>query len=275
MSIQFASSAVRTLTNFVSAAAESLDVYRDSIGTAFSELERAIEREREALFACACLFQGNLPKNREADVVFLPGLAVDNWQDDTEDDGILKTAAALCLDHAHVIAIPGNRGTRRPDGSLSETGYPGGERWKAELLALGISPEWILPYALTDVGPDGKSWNTRTEIDDFIRIAQTGSWRHAIVLATPFHLPRVMLTLVKALNDARYRIELYPVTPRSVSWTKRVYHSQGLQQLPRYQHLREEWSRIPKYQEKGSICSFRELYEYLIASSREGESPTT
>lgn len=242
-----------------------------SIGGALSELERAIEQERQALFACACLFQGNLPKNRTVDVVFLPGLAVDNWQEDAADDGILKTAAALYPDHTRVIAIPGNQGTRRPDGSLSSTGYPGGECWKAELLALGIPENRIVLYALANVGADGQSWNTRTEIDDFVRIAEEFSWRHAIVLATPFHLPRVMLTLVKALHYALYRLELCPITPRSASWTKRVYHSQGLQQLPRYQHIQEEWSRVPKYQENGSICSFRELHEYLI-SFREGES---
>ena len=224
-------------------------------------------KEIEALFACTCLLHGNWPKQTMADVVFIPGLAVDNWQETNEDDGILATAALLCPNHAEHVAIPGNAGTfpNGPEGPRSETGYPGGATWKAELLRFGTPEEHIYLHAERDVGPDEKSWNTRTEIDDFVRLARDQRWTRAVVLATPCHLPRVMLTLVKAMRDGNHFMRLDPVTPRAVSWTKSVYHSQGMQQLPRYEHIAEEWKRIPQYQENGSICTFAELHTYLVS----------
>ncbi len=223
--------------------------------------------EFAALFACACLMHGNWPKAAVVDVAFLPGLAVDNWQQDAVDDGILTTAAALYFEHGvRAIAIPGNAGTRPQGvvGPLSETGYPGGAVWKGELRRIGIPEEAIVFYATEAVGADGRSWNTRTEIDDFLRVARAKGWRRGVVLANPFHLLRVMLTLVRAMRDAEYEMRLDPVTPRAISWAKAVYHSQGLQRLPRHQHIAEEWARIPRYQENGSICSFAGLRDYLV-----------
>lgn len=228
-------------------------------------------REVEALFTCACLMHGNWPSGHhrpETTAVFLPGLAVDNWQTEPGDTGVLSTAAELWnIQAGDWVVIPGNPGTRPSgiSGSLSPTGYPGGTIWRAALLDLGVPDDHIVSYAEAQVGPDGRSWNTRTEIDDFVHIAQTRAWHRAFVVCTPFHLLRVMLTLVKSLQDQAHTMRLEPVTPRSISWTKRVYHSQGLQQLPRHAHIKEEWARIPRYQANDSICTFADLHAYLVS----------
>lgn len=224
--------------------------------------------ELGALYTCSCLLLGNWPKGRFIDAVLLPGLAVDNWQENQTDDGMLHTAARLAEQcPAARLAIPGNEGTflHGPDQAPSPTGYPGYRTWCDALQALGVAPSRIVPYASEKAGPDGKSWNTRTEADDFVSVARTHCWNDIVVLCTPFHLLRVLLTLVKACLDGSYRPYLRPVTPRSVCWTRLVYHSQGLQQLPRTQHIAEEWNRIPPYQRNGSLCTFRQLAAYLLS----------
>ncbi len=224
-------------------------------------------RELEALYTCACLLQGNWPKGSGAEVAFLPGLAVDNWQENEVDDGILETAAALQPIFVRRIAIPGNEGTFREgaSGPRSETGYPGGSVWKAELSKLQVPESAVVLYAEGNCGPDGLSWNTRSESDDFLRVACERVWTRAVVVTTPSHILRVLLTLVKALIDREQKMQLFSVTPRSVSWEKRAYHSQGIQQLPRVEHIGEEWRRIAPYRENGSLCSFQELADFLRA----------
>lgn len=230
----------------------------------------ALRNEMEALFACACLFHGN--RQRYGDVVFVPGLAVDNWQSAEEDTGVLTVAADLFNRFlVEFVVIPGYTGTYQQGrgGPRSETGYPGGATWKSELMRLGVPDDRVELSGESDFGPTGESHNTLTEVNDFLRLAKARGWTQGIIVGTPFHLPRVMLTLVKAMQREAYRMRLFPITPRSVSWKKRVYHSQGLQQLPRYAHIAEEWSRIPRYQENESICSFQELREYLESLHKE------
>lgn len=228
------------------------------------------ETELAALFAVASLINGNWPKASTADCVFVPGLAVDNWQDNETDDGILKTAAALHVESvmkggACIIAIPGYEATMPEgrEGIPSTTGYPGANVWKAELRGMCIMDTATALYACDAVGRDGNSWNTRTEADDFVRLARERAWKSAAVLCTPFHLLRVLCTLVQALDEVSYRLRLFPVTPRSISWTKPVYHSQGLKQLPRIEHIKEEWERIPLYRKNGSVASFLNVLSYL------------
>lgn len=239
--------------------------------------ETTCREELEALFFCASLLPGNWPKRVSTDCVFIPGLAVDNWQDDEDDDGILSTAAELYHQAArtlpsggaHIVVIPGSVGSmpQGRGGVPSLTGYPGGTVWHKELRLLDVPADAIVFYSCDDVGPDGKSWNTRTEADAFVSLARTRGWTSAVVLATPFHLLRVLCTLVQALDDQRYRLALFPVTPRSVSWTKAVYHSQGAERLPRFEHIRREWERIRRYRENGSLCSFERLAAYLLLNA--------
>ncbi|TSC71561.1 MAG: hypothetical protein G01um101438_1035 [Parcubacteria group bacterium Gr01-1014_38] len=236
--------------------------------------ETTCRDELKALFYCASLLLGNWPKNFIADCVFIPGLAVDNWQEDEDDDGILSTAAALYQQAtnapfrggARTVVIPRYVGSmpQGRGGVPSPTGYPGGAVWTAELRRLDVPADAIVFYSCDDVGPDGKSWNTRTEADAFVGVARARDWTSAVVLATPFHLLRVLCTIVQALSDARYRLRLFPVTPRSVSWTKAVYHSQGVERLPRFEHIGRERERMPRYREQGSLCSFGHLATYLL-----------
>lgn len=225
--------------------------------------------EFAALFEAASLLHGNWPKHARLDCIFVPGLAVDNWQHDAGDDGILDTAAELYHEanagSGCAIAIPGYTATMPQGraGAPSPTGYPGVEVWKLELGKLRVPLDAIVLYACDDVGPDGESWNTRTEVQDFVRLARECRWFSVAVLTTPFHLLRVLCTLVQALDEARFFPRFYPITPRSVSWTKAVYHSQGRERLPRVEHIRREWERIPRYQKDGSLCSFERLASYL------------
>lgn len=234
-----------------------------------SNIPEALQREIEAIFGCLCLFQGSWPgKEETADVAYVPGLAVDNWQGGPVDDGILETAASLVRNgHARLIAIPGYSGTYEGGrgGSRVATGYPGGTVWRRELLLLGVPVERIVLVG-EEFGPSGESHNTRTEVDAFVRAARVFIWRRVIVVGVPFHLPRVMLTLLKSLQEqGMHEVHLWPVTPRTISWRKAVYHSQGAEKLPGYQHIGREWSRIPTYQEQGWISSFTELYGHLVS----------
>lgn len=232
----------------------------------FSHAADFANAELAALAACTALLQGNWPKGEVADVAVIPGLAVDNWQDNPVDDGILVTAAELAgTGRVKRILIPGYVASR-PEGRYgpaSVTGYPGGGAWKAALHTLDVG-DWIICYCLDEVGPDGTSWNTRTEALDFLRMAQERRWKRAIVVATPFHVLRVMMTLVKGMADIGYELRCDPVTPRAVSWTRSVYHSQGVACVPRYEHVGRECARLPRYQANDTICTFQELHAYLL-----------
>lgn len=222
--------------------------------------------ELAALAACTALLQGNWPKLERADVAVVPGLAVDNWDENSVDDGILVTAAELAgTGRVKRILIPKYSATRPEgyEGPPSRTGYPGGGVWGAALQALDVGQR-ILYYCLNEVGPDGRSWNTRTEVLDFLQLAKDRGWTRALVVCTPLHVLRVMMTLVQGMKDTGYELRCDPVTPRAVSWTWWVYHSQGGEKLPRFQHVDRECARLPLYQQNGSLCSFQELHAYLL-----------
>lgn len=232
----------------------------------FSHAADLANAELAALAACTALLQGNWPKGEVADVAVIPSLAVDNWQENDTDDGILVTAAELAgTGRVKHILVPGYDATRLEgrDGPVSTTGYPGGIVWRTALQTLQVGDR-IVHYCLDEVGPDDMSWNTRTEALDFLRMAQERKWKHAIVVATPFHVLRVMMTLVKGMAEIGYELRCDPVTPRAVSWMKAVYHSQGVEQLPRYQHVARECARLPLYQANDTLCTFAELHSYLL-----------
>lgn len=225
------------------------------------------DQEIEDLFTCKCLLQSRLPDFPLVDVAWIPSLAVDNWQSGPGDQGVLNVATRLW--HANIardVAVPGYSGSYPggPGTPRSETGYPGADVWAGALQARGIPPSRILLCGTSDFTPDGKSQHTRSEADSFVQLARERQWRHGLAVCSPFHALRVMLSLVQSMKELGYELRVEPVTPQTTDWAKRIYHSQGLQQLPRHEHIREEWSRIPRYQKEGFLCSFAELKEYFI-----------
>ncbi len=221
----------------------------------------------EDLFACMCLLQGRMPDFAPLDVAWMPGLAADNWQPNPGDEGVLDIAVKVCRAKlVQCIALPGYSGSypAGPGTPRSETGYPGYETWSSALQGWGVPAAQIVPCGTDDFTPDGKSQHTRSEADSFVRLARARAWRHGLAICAPFHALRVMLSLVQSMKEIGYEYRVDPIMPQMTDWTRRAYHSQGQKQLPRHQHIAEEWSRIPRYQQTGFIGSFTELKNYLI-----------
>lgn len=82
----------------------------------------------------------------------------------------------------------------------------------------------------------------------------------------PHQALRAMLGILKSFEKHGYPMQVVPVCPPCVSWSKEVYGSQGALLLPRHQHIQQEWNNIPRLQDKGDLASLEELNTYLSVS---------
>lgn len=181
-------------------------------------------------------------------VAFVPGRAKGDWETTDDDLGILGQAAKLYADgRIDQVAIPGIE--RR-----GETNYLGAKTWMLYLDALGVKKEFVVPTK-------GEGRNTRTEMDDFVELAQQRGWTDALVLVNPHQVLRVMLGALKSFEGIGHHMTLRPVTHKA-DWNAQVYGSQGHKKLPRALHILEEWRRVVEYQAKGDLASFDELSDY-------------
>ena len=138
-------------------------------------------------------------------------------------------------------------------GSKPGVAWRGRSKWEPELIELGVKDIIWSPA----VG------HTREEADAFLKIARERRWKRVAVLTQPHHLPRVFLGMLKAMEELKYSMQVYGVAPKSCDWNKVVRGSQGAEELPRVQHLEQEFDKIQDYQEKGDLATLDEMFEYL------------
>lgn len=105
--------------------------------------------------------------------------------------------------------------------------------------------------------------NTKTENDAFVKLARERNWKSAVILTQPHQVLRAFLGAIGSMQKLNYLIRLYAIVPSQTLWFKNVFGSQGAENKERFEHVFDELERIPKYQEKGDLCSFQEFFGYM------------
>ncbi len=160
------------------------------------------------------------------------------------------------------IIVPGTEGER-----LGETtpgmAHPGKTLMKRRLVGMGVTEE--------DVVFSNPGYQTKQEGDAFLEYSMENNLYRTIAFTNPHQIVRAMLGLVKTINGKNLPVEVYAAVPdpHKFDWGRMVKGSQGQKLEPVFKHFYEELSRISRYQQKGDLASFEELFEYVdIRNSR-------
>ncbi|MFA5853988.1 MAG: hypothetical protein WC866_02770 [Patescibacteria group bacterium] len=145
------------------------------------------------------------------------------------------------------ILINGSDG-RRHDGTVPRESWPGGEEYRAQLVARGVPSSAIL-----EAEP---AHNTSTETESFLKLlggdARTCAGKNLAIVAHPHQLLRIMATLIQKLGthaDSWPRI--YSLYPSKTRWFETVAGSQGENgDIARIDHADLEVRRVLNYQRR-------------------------
>ena len=215
------------------------------------------------VYQCLCLMAGMHPALLStADVLFVWGRAKGNWEENSFNEGTLQLSARLyhhCR-HAHAIVIPGYIGQEKGQGLY---GYPGPEVWKQELVRRYHIPPLHVKTT------KGEGFNTKTEMDDMLDLAQANNWQTIIGVTHFTHALRAMLGTVKSLqNRGLMHYKVLPCWPTKFDLSQQSYGSQGQGPFSRAEWIDQEFERIPRYQEEGDLATLEELRDYLLTLRR-------
>lgn len=114
-----------------------------------------------------------------------------------------------------------------------------------KLLGRGVSPSAV--YA------DNDAMNTREQAVNFVAHALKQGWKRAILVASPYHMPRAFLTILKAImeEDATERLHIIPVTAAQAPWwtppegadeTRLELYSLEMDKIKKYRKHVAAWS---------------------------------
>lgn len=147
------------------------------------------------------------------------------------------------------------------NGSDGEGYVPGKKAWlgradyRRRLCEQRISPKDILGSK--------PALNTKAENEAFFECAARRGLHSAVLLTQPHQILRAFMGMVKTLNTHYSSLKVYALTPTSTNWQKEVYGSQGAMNIPRHQHIAQEFERLDLYQKKGDLASVSEVMDYL------------
>ncbi len=194
---------------------------------------------------------------QQTDALFLHGRSYG------DDEGLFELVSQLYKDgRIKSVIIPGTDG-RRHGASIPGEAWPGQKAWMKKLKELGVDK-----VHLSDPG-----YNTRTETDSFLKASSEKGWKSVAVLTQPHQILRAMLGTVKSMEERNTWIRVYALIPPNTSWGSEVFGSQGEKSLPRIDHIKEELVRIHRYQEKGDLASFEQLFMYIAVRNATEETP--
>lgn len=213
--------------------------------------------DAKQLYGCMCAMSGMFPRlvcANKVDAIFVWGRASDEWQRTEFDDGVLQLAADLHRQTSAPVVIPGYTGSATGQG---QTGYPGPQVWRIALAAFGVSEDQIVDTV-------GHGHNTKSEMEDFLKLAVARQWSVVLAMTQQPHALRAMLGTVKSLADRNLlHIMVAPVWPNRFDWSRKSYGSQGVGPYPRMHWIDEEFGSILRYQAKGDLATLDELLAYL------------
>ncbi len=171
-----------------------------------------------------------------------------------DDDQIFQVAQGL---HALAGGVPfilftGTDG-QRLGGTKPFEAWPGKAVYTKKLEELGI----------VEVQHTKAAYHTRQENDSFLERAIQLNWKSAVILNGGIQLLRSFLGQIKVMQEQNYWMRIYAQCPRPYDLHKIVSPSQGGQPTRRMQQVETEMNNISKYQARGDIASFSDLFDYM------------
>ena len=120
-----------------------------------------------------------------------------------------------------------------------------------KLLGQGVAP--LAVYA------DNEAMNTREQAVNFVAHALTKGWKRALLVASPYHMPRAFLTVLKAITEAEATeaLHIIPVTAAQALWWA---CPDGMTEM-RIDLFSVEMDKIRKY--RPHVASWTEGLDYL------------
>ncbi|MEM6253035.1 MAG: YdcF family protein [Cyanobacteria bacterium P01_D01_bin.156] len=143
-------------------------------------------------------------------------------------------------------------------GTEAMSGYPGQAVWCDRIAA-------YIPIELVQTVPTGPttSLNTLIEAQATVRYAQTQGVTSLLVVATPFHQQRAVMTIVTVAMAEYPTLRIYSAPGLAVDWQATVVHSQGILRGQCYELIYSEQERINEYSKKGDVGSREAILDYL------------
>jgi len=141
------------------------------------------------------------------------------------------------------------------------SGYPGFAAWQRELAALGIDGDVVGQVPVGEVG----MLHTLIESTALISFARLQDYKTIMIVSSPFHQLRALLTAASVAIKAWPEINIYSCPGVALPWSEAAVHSQGILQAKRIDLIHEEVRRIGSYQTKGDLASFEEVGRYLLS----------
>lgn len=126
----------------------------------------------------------------------------------------------------------------------------GAESLAPEALALGIAPHALVV--------ETQSLHTAAQAANVMDIAKVNEWKRMLLVASAYHLPRVMLTFIAAMDRAAMDVHLVPVASTS-PWHAPI---PGMRKT-RLSRLDLEFNKILQYQLTGDCASYVRGLAYL------------
>lgn len=101
------------------------------------------------------------------------------------------------------------------------------------------------------------SKNTYEQGREVMKIIKNRKWKKIILVASHFHQPRAYLTFLKAMRDAKLKIQIFNAPARNLSWFDKTALGETRLKL-----LGDEFKKIDEYIKKGHLISIADAIRY-------------
>lgn len=104
---------------------------------------------------------------------------------------------------------------------------------------------------------EGNSQNTFEQGVEVMKMVKIKKWKKIILVVSHFHQPRAYLTFLKAMQNAKLKIQIFNAPARDLSWFKKTALGKSRVGL-----LKDEFNKIDEYFKKGHLTSINKAIEY-------------
>ncbi|OGZ18331.1 MAG: hypothetical protein A2Z68_00325 [Candidatus Nealsonbacteria bacterium RBG_13_38_11] len=123
------------------------------------------------------------------------------------------------------------------------------EKSAKELIKMGVPAKNIII--------ENKSQDTYQQGREAMKIIRKNKWKKVILVASHFHQLRAFLTFLKAVQEAKLKIQIFNMPIRNLSWFEKTSLGKN-----RFELLTEEFKKISQYAKKGHIASVKTALIY-------------
>lgn len=102
-----------------------------------------------------------------------------------------------------------------------------------------------------------KSQFTFEQGQEVMKLVRAKGWKKIILIASAFHQPRAFLTFLRAMKDAKLKIQIFNAPAPGLPWFEKTPLGKT-----RFELLEEEFGKIEKYYKEGHLVSIQEAIDY-------------